>query len=288
MAMQNGVVRVAAVGDVHCTKNSQGMLQPIFSAVAEHADVLALCGDLCDYGTVEEAHILVRELAAARVPIVAVLGNHDFESGQQDEVKRILCEAGVHVLDGDSVEVHGVGFAGVKGFGGGFGPRALGPWGEDSIKAFVREAIDEALKLESALARIRTPSRIALLHYSPIQATVEGEPCEIFPFLGSSRLEEPLNRYPVTAVFHGHAHHGSPEGCTQGNVPVYNVSAPLMRHHFPDRPPFRVVEIPVNGPSPNGQQAATAVGTTDMGASEPAPPTPTASDAEASPVGASR
>jgi Icc-related predicted phosphoesterase len=283
MAMEHGVVRVAAVGDVHCTKSSQGMLQPIFAQVAERADVLALCGDLCDYGTVEEAHILARELAAARVPVVAVLGNHDFESGQQDEVKKILCDAGVHMLDGDAVEVHGVGFAGVKGFGGGFGARALGPWGEDSIKAFVREAIDEALKLESALARLRTPSRVALLHYAPIQATVEGEPCEIFPFLGSSRLEEPLNRYPVTAVFHGHAHHGSPEGRTQGNVPVYNVSAPLMRKHFPDRPPFRVVEIPVAGTSPNGQQATTAVGSKDLAAAE-------AADAvqEASAVGGAR
>jgi len=239
----SGTVRLAAVGDVHCTKHSQGALQPIFAAVSEQADILALCGDLCDYGLPEEAHILVRELSSVRVPIVAVLGNHDFESGQQDEVKRILCEAGVHVLDGDSVEVHGIGFAGVKGFGGGFGPRALGPWGEESIKAFVREAIDEALKLESALARIRTPSRIALLHYSPIQATVEGEPCEIFPFLGSSRLEEPLNRYPVTAVFHGHAHHGSPEGRTQNDIPVYNVSIPLLRRTYPDRPPFRVLEI---------------------------------------------
>lgn len=236
-------MRLAAVGDLHCTKSSQGALQPIFTAVAEEADVLVLCGDLTDYGQPEEAHVLVRELASVRVPVVAVLGNHDFESGQQDAVEDILCTAGVQVLDGDACEIKGVGFAGIKGFGGGFGARALGPWGEDAIKAFVREAVDEALKLESALARLRVEHRIALLHYSPIQATVEGEPEAIFPFLGSSRLEEPLNRYPVSAVFHGHAHHGSLEGHTQTNIPVYNVSAPLLRHHFPDRQPFRVVEI---------------------------------------------
>src|SRR3954471_22852267 len=240
-------VRLAAVGDVHCTKHSQGVLQPMFAAVAEHADVLLLCGDLCDYGTVEEAHILARELASVRVPIVGVLGNHDFESGQQDAVKEILCAGGVQLLDGDAVEIKGIGFAGIKGFGGGFGARALGPWGENAIKAFVREAIDEALKLEAAVARLRVERKVVLMHYSPIQATCEGEPLEIMPFLGSSRLEDPLNRYPVSAIFHGHAHHGSLEGRTQGGIPVYNVSAPLLRHPFPNRPPFRVVEIPLGG-----------------------------------------
>jgi Icc-related predicted phosphoesterase len=254
------VVRLAAVGDVHCTKSSQGVLQPIFAAVAEQADVLVMCGDLTDYGQPEEAHVLVRELASVRVPVVAVLGNHDFESGQQDAVKEILCAGGVQVLDGDAFEVKGIGFAGVKGFGGGFGPRALGPWGEDAIKAFVREAVDEALKLESALARLRSEHRVALLHYSPIQATVEGEPEAIFPFLGSSRLEEPLNRYPVSAVLHGHAHHGSLEGRTQSNIPVYNVSIPLLKQHFPDRLPFRVIEIPVaSEPSTNGTATHEAV-----------------------------
>lgn len=241
----SGTVRLAAVGDVHCTKHSQGVLQPIFAAVAQQADVLLLCGDLCDYGTADEAQILVRELASVRVPIVGVLGNHDFESGQQDQVKEILCSGGVQMLDGDACEIKGVGFAGVKGFGGGFGARALGPWGEDAIKAFVHEAIDEALKLEAAVARLRVQQRVVLMHYSPIQATCEGEPPEIMPFLGSSRLEDPLNRYPVSAVFHGHAHHGSLEGSTQTGIPVYNVSAPLLRQHFPDRPPFRVIEITV-------------------------------------------
>lgn len=271
----SGTVRLAAVGDVHCTKHSQGALQPIFSAVSQQADILVLCGDLCDYGLPEEAHILVRELSSVRVPIVAVLGNHDFESGKQDEVTQILCEGGVQVLDGDAIEIKGIGFAGVKGFGGGFGARALGPWGENAIKAFVHEALNEALKLESAVARLRVEHKIALLHYSPIQATCEGEPPEIMPFLGSSRLEEPLNRYPVSAIFHGHAHHGSLEGHTQTNIPVYNVSAPLLRQHFPDRPPFRVVEIPLESgqvrdvvPDVNGQVRDAVPGGADQHARE--------------------
>ncbi|MCC6178413.1 MAG: metallophosphoesterase [Chloroflexi bacterium] len=255
----SGTVRVAAIGDIHCTKGSQGQLQPVFAAASEHADILVLCGDLCDYGTAEEAHVLARELGAARIPVVAVLGNHDFESGQQEEVVQILCATGVQMLDGDACEVKGVGFAGVKGFGGGFDRRALGPWGENTIKAFVHEAIGEALKLESALARLRMDQHVVVMHYSPIRATCEGEPPEIFPFLGSSRLEEPINRFPVTAVVHGHAHHGSPEGRTSRNVPVYNVAAPLMRQRFPGRPPFRVIEIPVTStPSSPVDEAATA------------------------------
>ncbi len=243
MASQKDIIRVAAIGDVHCTKNSKGSLQPLFEQISNAADVLLMCGDLVDYGLPDEARVLVEELSTTTVPRIAVLGNHDFECGQQDEVTRILCEAGVQILDGDAVEVCGIGFAGAKGFGGGFGERALQPWGEPAIKAYVKEAVDEALKLESALARLRTKQKIALLHYAPIRATVEGEPVEIFPFLGSTRLEEPINRYHVTAVFHGHAHHGSPEGRTQNDIPVYNVSIPLLRRTYPDRPPFRVLEI---------------------------------------------
>ena len=149
------------------------------------------------------------------------------------------------VLDGEATEVHGVGFAGVKGFAGGFGRGALGPWGEHAIKAFVQEAVDEALKLESALARLRTKKRVALLHYSPIRATVEGEPPEIFAYLGSSRLEEPINRFRVSAVFHGHAHRGAPEGRTSTGVPVHNVSMPLLMRTNPNRPPFLIVEMPL-------------------------------------------
>lgn len=237
-------VRLAAVGDLHCTKHSHGALQALFSHIDRRADILLLCGDLVDYGQLEEAEVLAKELAGVKIPILAVLGNHEYESGQQGEVRRVLTNAGVVVLDGDAYEIQGIGFAGVKGFAGGFGERALQPWGEDSIKNFVHEAVSESLKLESALAKLRTPQRIALLHYSPIQATVVGEPPEIYPFLGSSRLEEPLNRYPVTAVFHGHAHRGSLEGHTQNHVPVYNVAMKVLQCSFPDQPPFRLLEIP--------------------------------------------
>jgi Icc-related predicted phosphoesterase len=237
-------IRLAAVGDTHCTKSSAGELRAFFSQAADAADILLLCGDLTDYGLPEEAHVLAEELSAARIPIVGVLGNHDFESGKEDEVRRILTDAGVRLLDGEACVINGVGIAGVKGFAGGYGRRALGPWGENTIKQFVNEALREALKLESALAKLRTSQRIALLHYSPIEGTVQGEPQEIYAFLGTSRLEEPLISYPVDAIFHGHAHRGSPEGKTVNNIPVYNVAKPLLERLYPDRPPFRIVEIP--------------------------------------------
>jgi Icc-related predicted phosphoesterase len=225
-------------------------LSPLLQSVNERADFLLLCGDLTDYGLPEEAHILVGELAeAVRIPIVAVLGNHDFEAGQPVEVCRILTEAGIKVLDGEAHEVQGTGIAGAKGFAGGFGRATLGAWGEPATKRFVQEAIDEALKFEGALARLRTAQRIAMLHYSPIKATVEGEPLEIYSYLGTSRLEEPLNRHPVNMVFHGHAHHGALEGRTSTGIPVFNVAMPLLMRTFPDQPPFRVFEIPA---SPEG------------------------------------
>jgi Icc-related predicted phosphoesterase len=238
-------LRIAAIGDLHCSRTSRGRIEPILARMAAAADVLCLCGDLTDYGLREEAVVLAAELAVVgKKPVLCVLGNHDYESGRESEVCDVLLEAGATVLCGESHEVDGVGFAGTKGFGGGFGERALEPWGEGTMKAFVQEAVDEALKLERALSRLRTAERIALLHYSPVADTVAGEPPEIFPFLGSSRLEEPLNRFPVRAVFHGHAHHGALEGRTSGNVPVYNVSAPAFQRHTPDRDPFRVISVP--------------------------------------------
>lgn len=249
MATEPAIVRIAAVGDLHCPKNPKQSFQPLFMQVAEAADILLLCGDLTDYGLPEEAEVLAKQLTAGlRIPVIAVLGNHDYEAGRQDEIRQVLTEAGVQVLDGESTEVKGVGFAGIKGFAGGFGRGALGHWGEPVIKAFVQESLDEALKLESALARLRNSHRIAVLHYSPIRETVEGEPLEIFPYLGCSRLEEPLNRYPVTAVVHGHAHKGSLEGQTRNGTPVYNVSYPLLHAKFPDRPPFRIIEVPLDEP----------------------------------------
>jgi Icc-related predicted phosphoesterase len=237
-------IKVAAVGDLHCTKSAAGQLRPLFAQAAEMADMLLLCGDLTDYGLAEEAEVLARELAVVKkMPVVAVLGNHDYESGTPDDVKRVLTDAGVRILDGDAVEIEGIGIAGVKGFAGGYGRHALGPWGEGAIKSFVNEAIQEALKLESALAKLRTPQRIALLHYSPILGTVQGEPPEIYAYLGTSRLEDPLIHYPVDVIFHGHAHRGSLEGKTVNNIPVYNVARPLLQRSNPDLPAFRIVEF---------------------------------------------
>ena len=240
-------LRIAAIGDIHVSKTSQGTFHQLFAQITQTADVLLICGDFTDYGLPEEARILARELTSSvNVPVIAVLGNHDYESGHEVEIRQILSDAGVSVLDGEATEVHGVGFAGVKGFAGGFGRGALGPWGEHAVKQFVQEAIDESLKLEAALARLRTTRRVAVMHYSPVRCTVEGEPHEIFPYLGSSRLEEPINRYRVSAVFHGHAHRGTAEGRTSAGIPVYNVAMPLMARLNPDRPPYLVVELPLD------------------------------------------
>jgi len=235
MAEGNKPVRLAALGDLHCPRTPPDVLGPLLARAAEAADILLLCGDLTDRGLEDEARILTKTLTTSvRIPIVAVLGNHDYDAGQSAAVRGMLTDIGVHVLDGDPVEVAG----------GGFGDRALQPWGEEIIKRFVHEAVDEALKLESALAKLRTTQRVALLHYAPVEGTVKGEPPEIVPFLGSSRLEEPLTRYPVNVIFHGHAHGGSPEGRTRNDVAVYNVALPLLQRVYPDRPPIRTVELP--------------------------------------------
>lgn len=244
-----GTMRVAAVGDLHYPRTSSEDLHALFDALADQADVLLLCGDLTDYGKPSEARQLAQHLPDARkLPILAVLGNHEFECGQHQEVVNILGGQGVAILDGTAVVLKGIGFAGVKGFCGGFGEYALQPWGEPILKQFARESVEEALKLESALAKLRTPSRIVVMHYSPVLETVLGEPTEIIPFLGSSHLEEPVNRYGATMVFHGHAHHGRPEGRTMAGVPVYNVALPLLRRRFPDRRAIRFVDVPLVAP----------------------------------------
>jgi len=259
MAKSASSVRFAVVGDIHVTRESAGTLRAFFAQAGEAADALLLCGDLTDYGTAEEAQVLADELSVVKVPIVAVLGNHDYESGTPEVVCQTLAHAGVRVLDGEAVEIEGVGIAGAKGFAGGFGRGSLGAWGEPAIKLFVQEALHEAMKLEAALAKLRTPRKIALLHYSPIAGTVEGEPVEIYPFLGSSRLEDPLLRYPVDAVFHGHAHRGTLEARTIGGVPVFNVAKPLLLRKLPDQPPFRLFELPREHQPAEAGAAAEAV-----------------------------
>ena len=237
-------LRVAAIADIHYGKHSRGILHDTFAACSQRADVLLLCGDLTDYGLAEEAEELIVDLrSAVHIPILAVLGNHDFESGQPELVSKVLEQAGVTVLDGECVEIEGVGFAGVCGFGGGFGRRMLNAWGEPLVKKFVQEAIDHAVRLEQALIKLQTDRRVALLHYAPIRETCEGESPEIYPFLGSTRLEEPINRFRVSAVFHGHAHNGALNGATATGIPVYNVSMHAVQKHAPNEPPFRIVEV---------------------------------------------
>jgi len=234
---------LAALADLHFGRHKPEIYVPVLTAASADADIVVLCGDLTDHGRLDEAEGLARMLKeTVHLPIVAVLGNHDFESGHEAALRELFIASGVHMLDGDAVEIKGVGFAGAKGFCGGFGARALGPWGESLIKSFVQETIAEALKLETALARLRSTTRIAVLHYAPVASTVEGEPAEIFPFLGSSRLEEPLVRYDVAAVFHGHAHHGQPEGRASNGAPVFNVSLPLMQRVHPEQP-FRRFDV---------------------------------------------
>lgn len=244
-------VRIAAAADLHCRVGSEGKLRRALAPAADEADVMVLCGDLTDHGLVEEAEILAEDLQAVRLPKVAVLGNHDHESDQAPEVCKILRQAGVHLLQGDSwIFDHRVGFAGVKGFAGGFEEVMLQAWGEGPIKAFVREAVDQSLALEVALSKLEASgfkTKIALLHYAPIRATVVGEKVELFPFLGCSRLADVLDKQGVAAAFHGHAHKGSLKGTTPRGVSVYNVAMPLLRAELDKRYQLVEVDAPAHG-----------------------------------------
>jgi Icc-related predicted phosphoesterase len=214
---------LAAIGDLHVTETSEHRYRDLFQEISEQADVLALCGDLTNFGKTREAEILAEDLRSCTIPVVGVLGNHDYECGQPEEVVRILHGAGMTLLAEQAVEIKGVGFAGVKGFLGGFGRGELGSFGEAPIKAFVDAALDEARKLENALRSLKTERNVAVLHYSPVADTVVGEPPEIYPFLGCSRLADAIDRFDhVSAVVHGHAHRGTHEGKTPRGTPVYN------------------------------------------------------------------
>jgi Icc-related predicted phosphoesterase len=243
MSAKPDSLRVAAVGDLHVHQTSPDGLQHLFEKVSGSADVLALCGDLTHLGLPQEAEKLVNDLRACRVPVVAVLGNHDYQSGQQEDVKKVLRNGKVALLEeSETFELNGVGFAGAKGFGGGFDKHMLTPFGEESIKHFVTEAVNESLRLEVGLNSLRTEKTVVILHYSPIAATVVGEPPEIFPFLGSSRLAETIDHFDVNAVFHGHAHHGTCQGKTMKGTPVYNCCMQLMQSINPDQP-YVLVEV---------------------------------------------
>lgn len=239
---KKGPVRVAAVADIHVREGTEREIRDLVLRIGEDADILILAGDLTGRGLSSEAEILADIIHTQRLPVVGVLGNHDYDADQVEDLTRILCAAGMHLLGNEPEEIMGVGFAGTKGFYGGFGSHVLAPFGEPLVKRFVHESIDEGLRLESGLHRLRVPHRVAVLHYSPIRETVQGEPEEIFPFLGSSRLEEPIDRFDATAAVHGHAHRGSPEGRTSRGVPVYNVAYPLLQSLTPERP-YRILTM---------------------------------------------
>lgn len=232
MAEETKKTRIAAVGDVHVRETDKGKWTEFFKEASRQADVLLLCGDLTNTGDEVEAQVLADELKSCSIPVIGVLGNHDHEKGRHKLIRHTLQNEHVHILDGEAYVIGDVGFAGVKGFGGGFDNHMLSMFGEGAMKAFVQEAVEEALHLERALSRLDSEydnlKKIAVLHYSPIKDTVLGEPEAIFPFLGSSRLAEPLNRRGVIAAFHGHAHIGSLEGQTTGGVKVFNVSKPVL------------------------------------------------------------
>jgi len=233
---------VAAIGDLHVTEDNVAPYRELFVEIAGEADVLLLCGDLTNFGKTSEAEILAEDIRACEIPVLGVLGNHDYECGQPEEVARILHDAGMTVLDEQAVEIGGVGFAGVKGFIGGYGRGELAPFGEPEIKAFVDIALNEARKLENALRSLRTDRSVAVLHYSPVADTLQGEPIEIFQYLGSARLADAIDRFDnVKAVVHGHAHHGSYEGRTMRGTPVYNCAQFVLREKFGR--PYTLLEI---------------------------------------------
>jgi Icc-related predicted phosphoesterase len=235
-------MRIAATADLHFAPQSATVLRDQLDKVRNDADLLIIAGDLTNYGRPAEMEPLLNTMVRLRVPIVAVLGNHDYESEQSAELIRMMTAEGIKVLDGSAYERDGVGFAGTKGFVGGFGRGALTGFGEPEIKAFVRASVDEALKLERAMAQLRTTKRVVVLHYAPIAATIEGEAPEISPFLGSSRLAEVIDRHGADLVVHGHAHNGKLNGHTTAGIPVHNVAITLLQSQKPPAA-YRVFDV---------------------------------------------
>ncbi len=242
---------VAAVADIHCHEHMRGQLAETFRDVSDRAGALVLAGDLTASGQMSEARELLRELRTVTVPIIAVLGNHDFEHQQQDQIHDLLKSNGIYMLDGEAVELEiggvRVGFAGTKGFAGGFGRYLLTGFGEQTIKDFVLEGIVEVEKLERALAQLHTDQRVVVLHYAPVRETLTGEPLELYPFLGNSELATPIDNFGAEVVFHGHSHYGSVFGHTKAGIPVFNVAQTLVvSYHLFELPAARVSPEAVN------------------------------------------
>lgn len=234
-------MRIAATADLHYSPQTYDRIREPMSKVRDEADVLVIAGDLTNFGRPQEMESLLTMLVRMRLPVVAVLGNHDYESGKQDELIKMMTAEGIKVLDGTGYEREGVGFAGAKGFVGGFGRGMLTAFGEQETKAFVQAGIEEAMKLERALAQLRTDKRVVVLHYAPVADTVKGEPLEIYPYLGSSRLMEVCDRHGADIVFHGHAHHGAGDGRTTAGIPVHNVA--LFLNLQKEGKPYRLFDV---------------------------------------------
>ena len=235
-------MRIAAIADLHFSPQSYDRIREPMQRVRDEAEVLVIAGDLTNYGKPEEMESLLNALVRLRIPIVAVLGNHDYESGRQDDLIKMMTAEGIKVLDGTGYERDGVGFAGAKGFIGGFGRGVLTAFGEPEVKQFVQAALDETMKLERALMQLRAEKRVVVVHYAPVVDTVRGEPEQIFPYLGNSRLAEVIDRHGANLVLHGHAHHGSPDGKTTGGIPVHNVALAVNIARDPSQV-FRVFDI---------------------------------------------
>lgn len=230
------MIRVAAVGDIHVGDDVRGLYRERLTGIAADADVLLVAGDLTQHGTREEGRMVAEELRDIGVPVIAVLGNHDYHSDAEAEITKELTGAGITVLEGEStvVECHGLrlGVAGAKGFGGGFAGRCGSDFGEPEMKAFIRHTKTAAARLGEALRRLDTDVRVALTHYAPVKDTLEGEPLEIYPFLGSYLLAEVMDKAGIDLAVHGHAHRGVEKGITPGGIPVRNAALPVIERAY--------------------------------------------------------
>jgi len=226
------VIRIAAVGDVHLGEDARGRLRPALDQLGEHADVLLLAGDLTRHGTLDEAEVVADEFAELPVPVIAVLGNHDYHADRQDEISALLTGRGITVLEGDgtTLDVDGtrLGVAGAKGFGGGFAGKCGHEFGEPEMKAFIHHTVAISERLGHALTSLDADVLVALTHYAPCPDTLRGEPPEIYPFLGAYQLGEAIDAAGVALAIHGHAHYGCEQGRTAGGVRVRNVAQPVI------------------------------------------------------------
>lgn len=236
-------IRIAAIGDIHIRNDSKFIGFENYESLNQNADLLLLCGDLTNMGTIEEAKVLSTLLRKLHIPVAGVFGNHDYTSDQFEEIRKILKEDGHLIfLDEAPYELENIGFVGVKGFGGGFDNHMLSSFGEPALKQYVHEVINESLHLESLLSQLTTDKKIVVMHYSPIKETCIGEPEEIYSFLGSSHLVEPINNLNADLVFHGHAHYGTHQGKTLKDIPVFNVSLEVLKKEN-ERNPLKIFEL---------------------------------------------